>query len=101
MVDHYPILTYLAISPPDMFAGFCGGISYAILTRRTKAAPLFWAAVLGTLTANWCGAMAGIYIPAAAAHSGAFFVGAGGPAILRSYLKKWKIDFFEETRNGN
>jgi hypothetical protein len=95
-MEYTPILTYLAISPPDMFAGFCGGISYAILTKRTKAAPLFWAAVLGTLAANWCGVVAGVYIPGAAAHSGAYFVGAGGPAILRSYLKKWGVKFFED-----
>jgi hypothetical protein len=99
-MEYGPVLTYLAISPPDMFAGFCGGICYSIMTKRTKPGPLLAAAVLGTLTANWCGVIAGVYIPGAAAHSGAFFIGAGGPAVLRSYLKKWKVDFFVEDKNG-
>lgn len=101
-MEYGPTLAYLSISPPDMFAGFCGGICYAILARKTKPAPLFWAALLGTLAANWCGVIASVYIPGAAAHGGAYFIGLGGPAILRSYLKKWKADFFtEEAPNGS
>ena len=95
----YPILTYLAISPPDMFAGFCGGIVYAIGTRRTRSGPFLGAVVLGTLSANWCGAMVGAYFPGAAAHFGAFFTGCFGLAILRSYLKKWNIDFMSEQKD--
>jgi hypothetical protein len=90
------LLMYLAISPPDCFAGFCGGVVYAIGTRRTRPAALLSATVLGTLTANWCGVLVGIYFPGAPAHFGAFFTGCAGLAVVRRYLKKFNMDIFME-----
>jgi hypothetical protein len=96
VVHNEDYLTYLAISPPDCFAGFCGGIVYSIGMRHNKPGAFLSAVILGTLTANWCGVLVGIYFPGAPAHFGAFFVGCSGLAVIRKYLKKFNMDIFAE-----
>jgi hypothetical protein len=89
-------MMYLGLSPPDCFAGFCGGVVYAIGTRIKTPIAFVGAVVLGTLTANWFGVMIGVYFPGAAAHAGSFFTGCFGWVILRSVLK----NFVVEAKNG-
>lgn len=75
-------LMYLSLSPPDMLAGFLGGVVNCFIFRRTG--PKAWCAALsvGTLTANYLAVPVNRVVYEVHPHGGAFLVGAGGVALL-------------------
>lgn len=86
MTDHF--LTYLGISPPMMFAGFCGGIVNIFHFHRTK--PFEWVGAIscGTLTANFLGTAMAHYAGDIPGLSMAFLMGWFGLKWVASVVRK-------------
>jgi hypothetical protein len=85
-------LTYLAISPPDMFAGFLGGSANIFWFNRDKPPkpwPITCTIVGGTIAANYLGVLANNYLGAGPAHVGAFLIGLLGLRLVVILMQKY------------
>jgi hypothetical protein len=88
-------LAYLGVSPPDMFAGFCGSIVY-VSVAGTKPGKVLLTMLANTLLANYFGVATGMYAGATAGHIGALMVGWGGPALVKKVIELKAPGFFED-----
>jgi len=96
-------LTYLAISPPDLFAGFLGGtanIFWFNRDRPPKPWPITCTVIGGTIAANYLGVMTNVYIGATASHVGAFLVGLLGLRLVVVMLQKYLPNLTMNDVNG-
>lgn len=97
------LLTYLAISPPDMFAGFLGGSANIFWFNRDKPPkpwPITCTVVGGTIAANYLGVLTNTYIGAGPAHVGAFLVGLLGLRIVVVVIQKYIPTFTMDANGG-
>jgi hypothetical protein len=80
-------LMYFSLSPPDMLAGFLGGIVNCFIFRR--AGPKAWcgALIVGTLTAKYLAVPVNNLLYTIHPHGGAFLVGAGGVAFITWFMQ--------------
>lgn len=78
---------YLGISPPMMFAGFCGGVVNIFHFRRTK--PMEWvgAIVCGAFSANFLGGLMAHYAGDGTGIAGAFLMGWFGLKWVASVIR--------------
>lgn len=95
----HDLWTYMGISPPDVFAGFCGGVVNFFWFRLKGPKEAISAVIVGALTANWLGVLAGIYFGATTGHVGAFLVGLFGLKLIGEIVKKVKPDFFLQSES--
>lgn len=90
------LLMYLGISPPEMFAGFCGALVNVFWFHRTKPWSVVGTIVAGMFTANYLGVAMNSYVGGSAAHTGAFLVGLFGLKLVGELFRKWRPNFFFE-----
>lgn len=88
-------LAYFGIAPPEMFAGFAGGLVNVFVFRRTTGAAICGSLVVGTFTANYFGLLVNPYAGATGGHAGAFLVGLGGVGFCQAM-----INFIQQWRPG-
>lgn len=94
------LLAYLGLSPPDMFAGFCGTV-FNIAAGGTKPGKIVITLLANTLASNYIGAIGAAYIGVTAGHIGAFFIGFGGQYAVRKIIESKVPGFFTtEDKNG-
>lgn len=94
------MLSYLGISPPDMFAGFCGSIAN-VAGGGTKPGKIIITMLASTLTANYLGVVASTYIGIpAVGHVGSFLVGFGGLYAVRKIIESKAPGFFNSDNAG-
>lgn len=92
-------LVYFHISPPMMFAGFCGGIVNIFHFHRTKKREFIGAIVCGALTANFVGDEMGHYAGEVSGIFSSFVIGWFGLKWVASVIRK-KVPglLFEEDK---
>lgn len=92
-------LIYLHVSPPLLFAGFCGSIVFAA-TGGTKPGTMLLNMLANTLTANYCGVVLSAYLGDVSGVFAAFILGVFGPILVRRYIESKFPGVFEEPKNG-
>lgn len=92
-------LLYLHVSPPLMFAGFCGSIVFAAY-GGTRPRNMVLAMLANTVTANYCGVAMATYLGDTSGIFAAFVLGVTGPVLVRKYLDAKIPGVFEEPKNG-
>lgn len=88
-------LLYLGINPPNLIAGFLGGVVNALYFRQVGALGFITSTIAGAVMANYTGewvarSLAGIGVNQGTA---AFLVGLGGMAVaqgLIEMMKQWR-----------
>jgi hypothetical protein len=75
-------LTYFGISPPDMLAGFLGGIVNVFVFPKPGPRAILAAVMFGVVIGNFAGAPVNALTQWANPHAGACLIGFLGPAFI-------------------
>lgn len=94
------MLPYLGISPPLMFAGFCGGVVNIFHFHRTKPREIVGAIVCGAFVANFCGLAVAHYTGTAESLFAAFLTGWFGLKWVAGLIMKRNPKLLFEIDDG-
>lgn len=81
-------LTYFGISPPDMLAGFLGGIVNIFVFPKSGARAITGAVVFGVCVGNFAGIPFNELMKWLHPHGGAFVIGMLGPATVLLVIRR-------------
>lgn len=85
-------LTVIGIKPQDIMAGLAGGIVNAFVFKRSNPMAIVGSMVVGSLTANYLGEIAGKFTGTSEG-AAAFIVGLCGMAVCQGIIEagsKWR-----------